>query len=398
MSRSLQEAERRLRTWVELSAFPATAALLALGCVRLLLSAAAACAELACDDFGRFWYATSGWLHDGRSLYAPTPASLAASGLSYPNLNLPHTHVLFLPFTLLPRDVAAAAWLIAGAAAVAATARMVAVETGWRPTLAWLLVFVWWMPTHVQVVTGQVAWLMLPVVAWAWRSARRGRWTTAGALVGIAVAMKPFLVPLVAWLAWRRRPAAVVAAIAAGGLTSTAGGLIFGVSSFVQWQEQVPSVDWFHHYTNASLWGIVYRLFTQNPQFDHVVLPTQAIPWLVGLLGAVVVLICWRQCRASNDVDRQWSLVLCASLLLSPLGWVYYGVWLLPGQHFKWPGSIATAFWLIPTPWLLMTQPSAVATLLWGSAATWGLVLAFVHIARTAPALAVQANRLEAVQ
>src|SRR5262249_20633550 len=91
---------------------PLTAALLVTGIVRLLLSVKAACEVLQCDDFGRFWYGTSAWWAHGTSLYALTPASVSDDGLAYLNLNLPHTHVLFLPFIALPLWMAAAAWLV----------------------------------------------------------------------------------------------------------------------------------------------------------------------------------------------------------------------------------------------------------------------------------------------
>src|SRR4029079_16931405 len=121
---------------------PVTAALLVTGCVRLLLSVRASCAELKCDDFGRFWYATTGWWESGSSLYAVNPASIGSGGMAYANLNLPHTHVLFLPFVFLPRDLAAAVWLLVVGACIVATLMLIARESGWQPTLLWTTVFV----------------------------------------------------------------------------------------------------------------------------------------------------------------------------------------------------------------------------------------------------------------
>jgi Glycosyltransferase family 87 len=374
---------RWLREAYALLAFPIGAALMALGLVRLLLSAARSCRELACDDFGRFWYATSAWVHTGQSLYAPTPASYADDGLLYSNLNLPHTHLAFLPFTYLPRDAAAAAWLLVGLIAIAATARVVAAETGWRPTAAWVLVFIWWMPTHVQVVTGQVAWMMMPLIALGWRSARRGAWPLSGLAIGIAIAIKPFLMPLLVWLIWRRRWKAGAIAIGAMLATVLAGVVVFGAPAYQEWTGATGVVDWYSRSLNASLWGAGYRLFTQNTQFAPLATLPQGIHWIIGAGSVAIVALCWWRCRLVGDADRQWSLVLSASLLLSPLGWVYYGVWLLPGLGFNWPGIAATAAWLIPTPYLIWGQPSPLATALWGSAATWGLLLAFLHRPRS---------------
>jgi len=389
------QLKRVVLRWYQLLAFPVGTALLVLGLARLLLSAAGACVELSCDDFGRFWYATADWRMHGRSLYAPTPASFSSNGELYSNLNLPHTHLLLVPFTWMPLDVAYVAWLVAGAAAVAATARMVAAETGWRPTWPWLLVFVWWMPTHMQVVTGQIAWLVLLPVGYAWRSARQGRWTRAGLFVGAAVALKPFLAPLAMWLILRRQWRALLFALGAIGVATLAGAAVFGAKAYLEWSEATRAVDWFAQSTNASLWAIAWRWFGDSAGYA----PLTWSPLLrttVIVVAFIAIAGMWYRVAQHNVLDAEWSIAVATSLLLSPLGWVYYGVLLLPSLHFRFPGAAATICWLLPTTALLAGQPSALATLLWGSAATWGLVLAFVHIARSPGRVERPVVRLEA--
>jgi hypothetical protein len=343
----------------------------------------AACNEIACDDFGRFWYATSAWSLSGQSLYAPTPASFGDDRRFYANLNLPHTHLLFLPFTYLTRDAAAFLWFVLGLGAVVISARVLHTEVRWRPSGAWILIFIWWMPTHVQAVTGQVAWLMLPLVALGWKSARRASWTSAGIFIGLLVALKPFLVPLAAWLFWRREWRALFATFVTMGLVIAAGVQVFGLESYAQWQRVAAGVDWYAKSFNASIWGVSYRTLAPNVQFWPLADGSTWLPFVVGAGSVAIALVCWMTCRCTENLDRQWTVVLASSLLVSPLGWVYYGVWLLPGLLGKWPGAAATAAWLIPTPWLLFGQPSGLATVLWGSAATWGLVLALRHITRS---------------
>lgn len=158
------------------------------------------------------------------------------------------------------------------------------------------------------------------------------------------------------------------------------GVVVFGASAYQEWTAAASAVDWYGRPFNASLWGAGYRLFTANGQFAPLSASPEWARWFVGVASVATAGLCWWRCRLSPDVDRQWSLVLAASLLLSPVGWVYYGVWLLPGLGFTWPGTAATAAWLIPTPYLLWGQPSTLATALWGSASTWGLLLAFFHI------------------
>jgi alpha-1,2-mannosyltransferase len=365
--------------------FPFGAALLVLAVVRIGLSVKDACDSLACDDFGRFWYGVSAWAYEGASLYATTPASHGDDGLLYTNLNLPSTHTLFLPFVLLPRNLAAAAWLVTGALAVLASLKVIAQETGWRPGWQWLLVFLWWMPTHVQLVTGQLAWVLLLPVTLAWAASRRDRWFASGAWIGLAVAIKPFLAPLILWLAWRRHWGAALVAVASAMLFVASGLLVFGADQFRDWLASVSVVDWYARSLNASLWGLVYRNFAPNSQFVPLVDWHGAAAAITYAACAVVIGIAWWLCRRHAEIDKQWSIVMTAILLICPLGWVYYGVLLLPGWRARWPGVAATACWLIPTPWLLRGQPSGLATLLWGSAATWGLLLAALHVVRDAP-------------
>jgi hypothetical protein len=369
-------------SWARLTGplrLPLGGALLALAVVRIVVSVRGACAFLACDDFGRFWYATSRWWSGGISLYAATPASFAADGRFYANLNLPSTHLLFVPFALLPRDAAALAWIATGVLALIASLMLIAQETGWRPTWAWAIVFLWWMPTHVQLVTGQLAWVLFLPVTLAWSAARRGRWIHCGAWMGVAVAIKPFLTPLMVWLVWRGQRRAFVVALGTGLAVVVAGVVVFGFDQFKQWGSSLSSADWYYRSLNASLWGPVFRLLTPNAQFAELAEVGRSARPIAVALSTVVVGITWVLCRKVQDVDVQWSMVTSATLLICPLGWVYYGVLLLPGWRARWPGIPATICWLIPTPWLLAGQPSALATVLWGSAATWGLALACVH-------------------
>jgi hypothetical protein len=308
---------------------------------------------------------------------------VADDRLVYLNLNLPHTHLLFLPFTLVDLRLAAACWFLTGLLAVAVACHMVARETGWRPTPLWLLIFLWWMPTHVQAVTGQVAWIALPLVALAWRSARNERWGVAGVSIGVLVSFKPFLLPFVAWLAWRRHWRGVTGAMVGIAGVSAVGVMVFGADAYHSWSGVTASVDWYARSLNASLWGLIFRLFTANPQFAAFELAPPIVRVLLCIAVAAAIIACWRACRRTANLDVQWSAVMAASLLLSPLGWVYYGVWLLPGLGNAWPGVVSTFFWLVPVPWIFWGQPSAWWTAVIGSAATWGLVAAFAFILRS---------------
>jgi hypothetical protein len=244
-------------------------------------------------------------------------------------------------------------------------------------------VAIWWMPTHVQAVTGQLAWVLLLVLTLSWAAARRERWVVAGAWLGVAVAIKPFLLPMLVWIAWRGQVRAALAGLGAGVTLALAGAGIFGVEQYRDWATAVGGIQWYARPLNASIWGAVYRTFTLNNRTSAVLdIGAGAAAFLSLAASAVVVLVTWLACRRLRDVDDQWSLVLCATLLITPLGWVYYGCLLLPGWRARWPGVLATLCWLVPTPWLTAGQPSPLATVAWGSAATWGLLLIWIRALR----------------
>jgi alpha-1,2-mannosyltransferase len=362
---------------------PVTAALLVTGCVRLLLSVRESCAQLRCDDFGRFWYATSGWWESGRSLYAFNPASPGIGGLPYGNLNLPHTHVLFLPLAVLPRDLAAGVWLLVGGACVVATLMLMARECGWRPTLPWMTIFVWWMPTHLQAVMGQVAWVLMVLVALAWAAGRRDRQIACGGWLGAAIAVKPFLAPMLLWLVWRGATRAVVAACVSAAVIVGLGLAGFGLAPYVEWTHGVSLVSWYGLPYNASLWASAFRLLAGDPAGLASVMHSRSLAYgVAGALCVVAAAVTVAAVKRLPTFDDQWNLVLTTSLLVCPLGWVYYGALLLPGWRGRWPGWLATACWLVPTPWVFAGQPSPLATMAWGSAASWGLLLIWIRALR----------------
>ena len=274
-------------------------------------------------------------------------------------------------------------WLLVGGACVVATLMLIARESGWQQTLQWTTIFIWWMPTHLQAVTGQVAWVLMLLVALAWAAGRRDRQIACGGLLGAAIAIKPFLAPMLLWLGWRGATRAVVAACASAAAIVGLGLAGFGLGQYVEWTHGVSLVSWYGMPFNASMWGWSYRLLAGDPASLASVMHSGTIAYgIAAALCACAAAVTAVGLTRLRTFDDQWNLVLTTTLLVSPLGWVYYGALLLPGWRGRWPGWLATACWLVPTPWLSAGQPSIVATLLWGSAASWGLLLIWFRALR----------------
>jgi hypothetical protein len=128
------------------------------------------------------------------------------------------------------------------------------------------------------------------------------------------------------------------------------------------WIDALRGIEWGQEVMNASLPGIASRLPFETPR----------VLWIgMGVaLGAVTI---WRTRRWT--LERAWMPLVAASLLGSPLGWVYYGIWLLPGTKLSlWTRGIGR-LWC--TPILLVLTLGNVSAALWatlGSCYGWTLL------------------------
>lgn len=367
--------------------------------------------DRAGQDFGIF-LASVRHAVAGRSLYAPTPlrSRTGGTGTAPLNLNLPHTNLIIWPLAALPDRVAIVTWVAGGLALLVASSAAALGALGWRlrwlPTLAAAVYLLAWAPSAAFTLTAQVSFvLMLPVTA-AWLAHRSGRPRAAGVWLGLAAAMKPFLLIFLPYFALTRQWQALSAMTVAIGAVFAAGMAFFGVHAYREWLAQLPRIAWSAHYFNASLVGVLQRSLGRSAygllaEAPHLVLP------LATVLSAGVAVATYRVLlRArSTGVDGAWAALLLAALLVSPLGWNYY-LWMA-----LWPAAaliVAERPWRRPRAadlcliaglagWLwwgkmtLWGQPAPLATVTFGSMYFWALLslwawtLSAVRWPRTAP-------------
>src|SRR5262249_11742111 len=101
---------------------------------------------------------------------------------------------------------------------------------------------------------------------------------------------------------------------------------LVGTSDFMEWLARLRGIQSRWHIYNASGWGVADRLFTMHP-YSQVWppianFPTLA-PFLTLLLLGIVAITLWRRARKA-DIDCSYAVFGLASLLMSPLGWLYY--------------------------------------------------------------------------
>jgi hypothetical protein len=326
----------------------------------------------------------------GRSLYTPTvdrsrtahrrgrTLRHVTGAITGPlNLNLPHTHLFLLPFAWVSTRAALQIWSLSSFVVFVWVAWRSVRALEWRlPLLGWLTLAVYllaWGPAAAFSLTAQVSLLLMGPVTAAWLAARSGQSRRAGAWLGLAAAIKPFLFLFVPYFLIRRDWVALRALAVTTTLMVGAGLAVFGPSAYKEWLLQLPNVSWGGHYMNASVFSVTERLFGRSAygRIAHAV--DVALP--LAIVGSVLIAaMTFRQLapRLSNGmtaIDRQWAMLLLTSLLLSPLGWVYY-VWIA-----LWPVAATIGHmrpWRNPRLADLLLVPGLAGWLWYGKMTEWG--------------------------
>ncbi len=351
--------------------------------------------EYDARDFGIFLASAR---HDlsSRSLYQPgRRRTRTGYGTSPYNLNLPHTMVLVRPLARLDDRTALTVWLavslLLGLAASVASIRAL----GWRlpliPSLAVALYLIAWAPSAAVTSTAQITFYVTAPVVAAWLAYRRGASAASGVWLGLAAAMKPFLLIFVPYFLWRRDRRALVAMGVACAAVVSLGLLVYGPRAYLEWLAQLPKVTWSAHFLNASILGMLQRLFGKSFYATVAELPAIVPPLALVLSLAVGVVTLASIARARPEparIDADWAVLLLAALLISPLGWNYYlwiAVWPVAAviaARQPWRHPAAADLWLVPGLggwlwWGAMTgwgQPHTLATLTAGSFYFWALL------------------------
>ena len=350
--------------------------------------------EGGANDFTIFYY-TARMVAEGHPMYGDLPREYGltweASHLG--NLNPPHFELLLVPLVPLGYRGALIVWGILNAALVAASLWMLAREAGaWvtrkRALVVGMAIF-GSAPWTAVITTGEMSLLLLLPFTCAWIAWRRGRWGAAGAWLGVCVSVKLFFLLFLVWFAVHRRWRAVFAATGVTALLVLAGGLAFGFHTYVEWTGSLGKVGWWWLPMNVSLRGAATRLFDSRQDFAPVVdAPVFAVPAWIVLTTVIGAASLWQWRRGgllADDPDRAATALLVLALLVSPLGWVYYLplatgpliLWLIR-RPLEWTrpvtalACLATAGLFMPPEVTEAAQPSRVATLLLGSAYSWG--------------------------
>jgi alpha-1,2-mannosyltransferase/arabinofuranan 3-O-arabinosyltransferase len=301
-------------------------------------------------DFDSFWRSARAMLR-GQDIYD--------TGVALVNLNPPVWTVLISPLGLLGPLTAYRVFvlfsLILAIGYLVWTVEELRLRPGW--TAVGVVMLLLSSPLLSTLALGQVYPVLALGLVASWAADRRGRLEISGAALGLVVALKPSLLPVLLWPLVRRRWRAVVAAVAAGVLATLIGVLVLGPGTTLDYVGVLRDRSVSPYWDNASLPAAAARLFTENSYAQNVA----TLPWMVTLgyaLGIGTILLSALRVRHGPEVGL-WVLV-AASLLASPIAWHNYLVLLGPGvlvlfaRGMAAPAFLLLALQAIPAQWPLI--------------------------------------------
>ncbi len=161
--------------------------------------------------------------------------------------------------------------------------------------------------------------------------------------------------------------------------------IVGGVSAYRSWLFALQAVTWPAHLANGSLLAVVARELTEPPNMITIAPLAIRPEWVLPIWGVLLALVggpaLWTLRKITNR-DQAWLLVGVCSLLLSPLGWVYYAPLLAGPVIARWHEgaritrvSLGIGYGCFCIPYTFLVQPhGSAATFIIGGTYTWGLL------------------------
>ena len=285
-------------------------------------------------DFRQFYHAAE-FILSGKNPYPEGTGVLAAWGGPFPYPPLPA--LIVTPLTVLSFQTAGL--LVMGCLVLVALAIPYVLEVrDWRCYGLLLL----WPPVISAIQTANLTlWLAL-AAAITWRF--RARVFPPAVAIGLTLAAKFFLWPIVVWLAATRRLLAAAMALAIGAATLLASWAVIGFAGFLDYPSLLRRLE--HTVGEDSYTVYISGLDLGLPS------PVARAIWLTlgATLVAGVVVFARR-----GDERSAFMVAIAASLALTPIVWLHYfallavvvavaqprlgGAWFVPLAMVITPGS-----------------------------------------------------------
>jgi hypothetical protein len=290
------------------------------------------------EIFGDF----RGGYYPAGSLIVDNPLNLYGFAGDYGFVNIPIIALLFKPFAALNIRISTILFTLLGGLAVLAACYLLLRLTnniGWKP-ITLIGLFVINGPLYHSLWYGNLTHFVLLLLLAAWLCLEQKRDFVLGILLAVAALIKIPLFMLGVYFALRRKWrvtagfGATLLAIVGASL------LLFGSDLHLAWLHHIGQFSGkpLSAYNVQSVDGFLARLLTdtkgelRNWQPLTVGWDFKLIRYaLLSLLVGTSIWVCWRS-KPPKTLEAQnleFSIVLCLALLISPISWTHYYLFLL---------------------------------------------------------------------
>ena len=323
---SLLRVLRQLRDPLLLGAVPITFGLL------LVFAAYGPSWPTGFDFRGTLWEPARALL-DGNPIYPPPTEDAVVVGnpAVYPPLFI----LASVPLALVPVGTAAWLWFVALAFGVGVSLWILGVRD-WR---CYVLAVTSPVVVHGLFFGNLTVLLVLPL-ALAWRYRDRAR--VAGLAVGVAVAAKLFVAPLVVWLLLTRRFRAAAWAVGSAAALVLGAWALVGFEGLRDYPTLLRVVQDVYAVRSISVSTVAGVLGAS--------VPTAVAIAAVAGLGCLAV-AAWLAPRRDGD-RRAFAVVVAACIVASPIVWPNYAALLFVPIAVTWP-TVAPAWFFGYAVWFL---------------------------------------------
>lgn len=255
------------------------------------------------DFEGTLWNAATA-IREGRSPYpAPSRSDLEVGN---PAVYPPLLMLLVTPLTLVPWSLGLLVWAGVLVAAILGSLWVLGVRDSRCYALA-----AFSLPVVSGLVFGNVTLLLVLLVALSWRW--RGSWRRCGLVLGVAIAAKLFLWPLLFWLVGSRRYRAALMAAGTGLVALLLPWALIGFDGLASYYALLRAMEGLFAVHGFSI-ATMLAAFGADPW------AAVRVALAIGFVLAAFALVAGR--RGSEEVA--FSLALLGAILGSPIVWEYY--------------------------------------------------------------------------
>ncbi len=260
-------------------------------------------------DFENVFLKAAEAVAEGENPYPNPDAAIVGVGKAY--VYPPLAAIAELPFTFLATQAGALVMMALLSAGVVATLLVLGVRD-WR---CYGMAFLW-SPVLSAIQTGNITILLGLGAALTWRFRDQAR--SAGAALGLSLAAKLILWPLVLWLVTARRAAAAVYSLVVGAAAVFLSWAAIGFAGLSDYPELLNRLQDAERAQGYTLYALALDLGTSTA-----IASALWTALAVASLVAVVVL------ARRGDDRRAFVVAIAAALACSPIVWLHYFALLL---------------------------------------------------------------------